>query len=150
MIRKTLREKWWIILFWFITVLIGWFFRAEAAIAPELSQYEQGKQFVQGEGESPSAGSFKQEMGVVPPILERIAFCESGNRQFDEDGHIIRGFIHPPDTGRFQINKAVHATSARELGFDLDTLEGNTAFAVHLYEEQGTRPWKASEKCWNK
>jgi len=137
-------------LFWFITVLVGWFFRAEAAFAPNIPLNEQGQSGLSNKGENPSEVNPEQKMGVVPPILERIAFCESGNRQFDEDGHIIRGSVHPPDTGRFQINKAVHATSARELGFDLDTLEGNTAFAVHLYEEQGTRPWKASEKCWNK
>ena len=84
----------------------------------------------------------------IPPILERIAACESGNRQFDEKG-IILGKVNRYDRGRFQINEKYHGEKATELGYDLNTLEGNTNFALWLFEREGAKPWNASRKCWD-
>lgn len=89
--------------------------------------------------------------GVLQPseeeVLEAIARCESGGRQFNDDGTVIRGKVNPQDTGKFQINKFYHGKRAQELGMDLETLEGNTAYAEVLYREQGTKPWGWSKKC---
>src|SRR3990167_891440 len=96
---------------------------------------------------APPRGDLTPKTPYLPPILERIAQCESGNRQFDEKG-IILGKINRYDCGRFQINELYHGDKARELGFDLNTWEGNTNMALWLYERQGTRPWNWSRSCW--
>ena len=85
----------------------------------------------------------------IPPILEKIALCESGNRQFNSSGTVLRGNYNKHDLGRFQINELYHASSAQKLGLDLYTDEGNTAFALYLYQTQGTTPWNLSKKCWD-
>jgi hypothetical protein len=82
------------------------------------------------------------------PILVDIARCESNFKQFDDQGNIIRGRVNNGDVGVMQINEKYHADMAKKLNFDLYSLEGNTAYAKHLYEEQGTQPWASSQKCW--
>jgi len=47
-----------------------------------------------------------------------------------------------------QINEKYHKTTARELGYDLYTLEGNLLYGKYLYDTQGSNPWKASSRCW--
>lgn len=80
-----------------------------------------------------------------PEVLEKIAFCESGQKQFNDDGSVL---ISPTsDVGYFQINQ-VHWDRAKELGIDLWTLEGNREFAELLYDERGVQPWYMSEHCW--
>jgi len=86
----------------------------------------------------------------VPPILKKISFCESKNRQFDKNGDVLRGEINPKDVGYYQINEYYHLESSRSLGFDIYTLEGNTRYALYLYEHYGTDPWNWSKKCWFK
>jgi len=85
---------------------------------------------------------------AVPPILVRIAECESGSRQFDEHGRVVRGEVNPKDVGLFQINEHYWLEPAQELGHDIYTEEGNTAMALHIYELEGTQPWAASKACW--
>ena len=85
----------------------------------------------------------------IPPILEKIATCESGNRQFNASGTVLRGKINPHDIGKFQINELYHASSAENLGLDIYTEAGNTLFALYLYETQGTKPWLYSSACWS-
>ena len=81
----------------------------------------------------------------IPPVLERIAFCESGDRQFNQDGSVVVGPTH--DRGRFQINP-IHEHEATKLGYDIDTLRGNTGFALELYRRNGTADWRSSKHCW--
>lgn len=85
---------------------------------------------------------------VIPQILLDIAYCESGNRQFYANGSLVIGRIDHDDRGRFQINRRYHGKAARAMGLDLDTDEGNTAYALALFKKEGTRPWLASKKCW--
>ena len=85
---------------------------------------------------------------AIPPILERIASCESGNKQFNPDGTVLRGKINSHDIGKFQINEIYHAEKAKELGFDIFTESGNTKMALWLYKNQGTKPWLCSKSCW--
>lgn len=74
--------------------------------------------------------------------------CESGLRQFDKNGNVLRGVVNPLDTGIAQINLKYHGARAEELGYDLFTEDGNIAFAKLLYKEQGTKPWHWSRHCW--
>jgi len=74
------------------------------------------------------------------PVMIEIARCESKFRQFTDSGAVLRsaGMI-----GVFQFYEVVHSNAARALGHDLATLEGNLAYARHLYTQSGTQPWSA-------
>lgn len=82
------------------------------------------------------------------PILIEIARCESSFRQYDTNGDVLRGTVNKSDLGLMQINEYYHGISADKLGFDLETPEGNMAYARYLYEREGGQPWKASSNCW--
>lgn len=99
----------------------------------------------------------------VPPILEKIADCESfgGQQHWEnipdwvkqkhgvEKGDLVRGLQSKADIGRYQINTNVHQKTADRLGYDVTTLEGNTKMALYLYERDGLQPWNASKECWD-
>lgn len=87
---------------------------------------------------------------AVPEILERIAMCESQGKHLGEDGNVLLGTINKHDIGKYQINALYWDESAKDLGMDIYTEEGNEAFAMELYDRYGTSPWKWSKKCWNK
>lgn len=82
------------------------------------------------------------------PILAEIARCESTFRQFDSNGNVIRGKVNRGDIGVMQINKYYHEDDATKLGLDIYTIDGNLAYARHLYEKYGDDPWSSSSKCW--
>lgn len=82
------------------------------------------------------------------PLLVEIARCESHFRQFDENGEIFRGVVNPDDVGVMQINTHFHEETAKKLNIDLYTLEGNTDYAIYLYNKEGSRPWNYSGACW--
>ncbi|MGB8816216.1 MAG: hypothetical protein WCC74_03245 [Minisyncoccia bacterium] len=83
------------------------------------------------------------------PILLDIAFCESSLRHYNTDGEVLRGKVNSADMGLMQINTKYHAEKASELGFDLETPEGNMQYAKWLYDKEGGQPWISSSKCWN-
>ena len=85
----------------------------------------------------------------VPSILEKVAFCESGGRQFDKYGNVKLGIVDKRDIGKWQINTFYWGAEAKRLGHDIWTLEGNTAMALYIYKTAGLGPWKASKYCWN-
>lgn len=93
---------------------------------------------------------YLREQYADTPILVEIARCESTFAQFDKNGNLIRGRVNPKDVGVMQINEKYHLETAESLGYDLHTIEGNVAYAKHLYKEQGAAPWKASSPCWSK
>lgn len=82
------------------------------------------------------------------PIMAEVAGCESHFRHTNEDGSILRGKVNRADVGVMQINLRYHELQAEKMGYDLHDLYGNLAYARHLYDEEGTRPWKASSACW--
>ena len=84
------------------------------------------------------------------PVLIQIARCESAFRQTLPDGSILQGRVNRSDTGVMQINKRYHANEGATMGLNLDDLYSNMAYARHLYETQGTKPWNASAPCWSK
>ncbi|TSC66937.1 MAG: hypothetical protein G01um101472_587 [Parcubacteria group bacterium Gr01-1014_72] len=82
------------------------------------------------------------------PVLAEIARCESRFRQFDSDGEVLRGARNKGDVGLMQINEYYHGEKAKELRFDIHSLEGNITFAKWLHERYGDAPWVHSSKCW--
>lgn len=82
------------------------------------------------------------------PIMQRIAYCESRNRQFDTDGSVFRGVVNNKDVGVFQINEKYHLSDSQKMGINIHTVDGNLEYAKYLYEKQGTRPWSSSRPCW--
>jgi hypothetical protein len=84
------------------------------------------------------------------PILIDIARCESTFRQYDTaTGGILHGKADVDDIGVMQINEKYQLDKALNAGYDIDTVEGNVAYAQYLYDTQGAAPWKASESCWS-
>ena len=84
------------------------------------------------------------------PILAEVARCESSFRQVGSDGKALRGEVNKSDVGLMQVNEYYHGEKAETLGFDLETINGNLAYAKYLYDKEGTKPWSASKKCWGK
>ncbi len=76
-----------------------------------------------------------------------VARCESGIRQFTSNGEVITS--RTADRGLFQINP-VHFKTAKSLGLDVDTVEGNIIYAWYLYQMNGLRDWSSSKSCWQK
>ena len=85
----------------------------------------------------------------IPLILQRIAIAESGGKQFNSDGTVIMGIINPHDIGKYQINELYWGEKAKELGYDIYTLEGNTSMALWIYQNYGTAPWNWSKSKWS-
>ena len=56
---------------------------------------------------------------TLPPVMQRIAQCESRGQHFAKDGKVVRGKRNPQDTGLFQINAVVWAKKAEELGYNI-------------------------------
>jgi len=84
------------------------------------------------------------------PMLAEVARCESEFRQFNKDGSVLRGMAVASDLGVMQINEHYHGDTAKKLGYDIYTLEGNMAYAKYLYTKNGLSDWDASKPCWNK
>lgn len=146
---KTIRWGWvvaWTIVIFFLVLSIVVSFSPKTAVSATPSK------IIEVVTVQPVASSTIPEAKkppVVPKVLLDIAYCESGGRQFYADGSLVIGKIDHADTGKFQINKRFHLKTAKKMGLDLDTEEGNTAYALFLYKTQGTRPWLASKKCWS-
>lgn len=83
------------------------------------------------------------------PVMISVARCESGFRHNLHDGSVLTGRVDSADTGVMQINKRYHASAAAAMNLNLDNIYDNMAYARHLYENQGIRPWNASAGCWN-
>jgi hypothetical protein len=100
--------------------------------------------------QSQSVEAYVREYFKDIPVMADIASCESHFRQFEKDGTVLQN-ENSTAVGVFQIMSSIHKDLAdQNLGLDINTLEGNVAYARHLYEEHGTSPWNASKKCWNK
>jgi hypothetical protein len=87
---------------------------------------------------------------TLPPVLQRIAQCESSGQQFARDGQVLRGKRNPQDTGLFQINAVVWAKQAEALGYDIRTRDGNESMARYIFDNYGSVPWQSSAKCWSR
>lgn len=120
-----------------------------------VSQLEAGKK---NESKEINTEAYVRNYFSDIPILVDVARCESEFRQTDRNGKVLRGTKDPRDVGVMQINEHYHLKKAVELGYNIHTIEGNTAYARYLYEGseelgkngEGTRPWMASSACWAK
>ena len=74
-----------------------------------------------------------------------IGYCESSLRQFQEDGAVLVSTTS--DKGVLQINQ-IHWKTAEKMGIDLDTVDGNIAYAKYLKERNGKNDWYQSAHCW--
>ncbi len=83
----------------------------------------------------------------IPELIE-VAWCESSFRHYDRYGRVKRGFENNSDIGVMQINAFYHERTARSLGFDIYTLQGNLDYARWLYRKEGLVPWNHSRSCW--
>lgn len=77
------------------------------------------------------------------PVLIDIAECESGFHQFNDDGTVLHGGYKDHMIGIMQILRT-HASEAEDLGFDINTREGNLGYAKWLYKKKGTQPWQCA------
>jgi len=84
------------------------------------------------------------------PIMVEIAKCESRFRQNDKNGDVLRGEKNSSDRGVMQINEYFHNENSDKLGYNILTIEGNTAYARYLFEKYGVKPWSSSIKCWGR
>lgn len=84
------------------------------------------------------------------PVMVEIARCESRFRQHDKNGDVLRGVVNDLDRGVMQINEYYHNEDSLKLGYDILTIEGNTAYARYLFEKYGVKPWSSSAPCWAK
>ena len=82
-----------------------------------------------------------REYFIEAPVMIAIARCESNFRQFTDSGSLFRGGMGGGMVGVFQFYEKFHTATARALGFDLSTLEGNIGYAKHVYVAEGTTPW---------
>ena len=98
--------------------------------------------------ESPTVEEYVRTYFFDLPIMAEIASCESRFRHFDSWGDILRGEENPYDVGVMQINEHFHLNTAKALGHNLYSLDGNLVYARYLYEKEGTTPWEASTLCW--
>lgn len=88
----------------------------------------------------------------LPPVLQRIFKCESGNKHADSKGRLIvnKNKDGSEDVGIAQINMKYWGLEAMKQGYNLTEEKDNIAFALWLYKNHGTEPWIHSKNCWNK
>ncbi len=91
----------------------------------------------------------KIDWRLIPAVMQRIAWCESRDRQFNPDGSVFRGKQNPHDVGEFQINENWWGMKAESLGYDIYTREGNTEMALYIYKNVGVSAWSWSSGCWS-
>lgn len=99
------------------------------------------------------------ENSTIPPVMERIAKCESKNRQFNDDGMPIEyvnmsgKYAGTVDVGYFGINRSIWGKKAKELGYNIYEEDGNKKMGMWLFENYGTEPWSYTSGprgvgCW--
>jgi len=82
------------------------------------------------------------------PVMIAVAECESTFRQWDTvTGEPLKNPVSSA-TGAMQLMASYHREPAIYLGWDIDTLEGNLAYAEYLYDTEGVTPWLQSSGCW--
>lgn len=90
------------------------------------------------------------EIETKAPVLDRIAKCESGGKQFTNGQVTVNANTNGSvDIGKYQINMRLWGKKAADMGYNLAIEADNEAFATYLYKNLGTEPWVWSKKCWN-
>jgi hypothetical protein len=94
-----------------------------------------------------------KEIETLPPVLKRIAQCESGGKHFGKNGQVlVRANVskthNSVDIGKYQVNSLYWGDKATELGLNLWQEEDNEKMALWIYQNSSTDAWSASKKCW--
>ena len=79
----------------------------------------------------------------LPEVLKKVAFCESNQKQFYQNGEVIENINNngTKDYGFFQIN-SIHFPETKRLGLDvINSKVDNIKFGLMLYERHGLTPW---------
>lgn len=91
------------------------------------------------------------------PLLKAICACESSSAHpWNEPRQFINGkplwsLAGTPDVGACQISLKYHATTTYLMELDvMNSFEDNVAYAKYLFDKEGTKPWRASQKCWQR
>lgn len=90
---------------------------------------------------SESEAIVREQFADIPAMID-IAKCESGFRQYADSGNVFRGGAGGKMLGVFQLHSDYHLEPANSMGLDITSLEGNLAYARHLYESEGLEPWR--------
>lgn len=83
----------------------------------------------------------------IPPILERIAMCESQNVETAKNPNSSA-------SGRYQFIRSSWKYYGQKLWGDdwvnKDILDywDNTELAIYTFSIEGTSPWNSSKSCW--
>ena len=78
-----------------------------------------------------------------------VIACESGFRQYNDDGSVLRSKTN--DIGIAQIHINVWEEKAKELGYDIYTPMGNILMAKYIKQVQGIKAWMAlTSPCYKK
>ncbi len=88
------------------------------------------------------------DYGVDASLALKIARCESGLKQYNKEGKVLRGRVNPDDVGVFQINERYHLPASEKLGLNIYTVDGNIKYAMSLMDHDGIRHWISSHPCW--
>lgn len=100
-------------------------------------------------GSNAGVEDFVREYFSDTPAMIAVAKCESQFSQYNKQGSVLKNRHGSSATGVMQIMASIHRAPAARLGFDIDTVEGNVAYARYLYEHNGLSPWLASKHCWS-
>lgn len=87
----------------------------------------------------------------IPPVLQRIAKCESPTGHYDENGKVVinKNTDGSLDIGKYQIN-SVHLAEIARMKLNVYDEKDNETFALHLMDARGTSDWYSSKGCWVK
>ncbi len=83
------------------------------------------------------------------PIMVRVAMCESGMIHH-ENGELLRGRVDGLDYGVFQVRLHVHQSEMQRMRLNPNVFSQYLSYVRYLYETQGLRPWRSSQKCWDR
>ena len=104
---------------------------------------------------------FVQEFFTQNDAAEMLSIinCESGFKQFDKDGEVLKNKEGSSAVGIAQIIASKHPdqkvlnrynkrnnTDLTVRDFDITTLMGNVGYALVLYKVRGTQDWECAKK----
>lgn len=81
-------------------------------------------------------------------LMRAIARCESGLVHRDASGELLPNAEGSTARGLFQVLMSVHYDEMRRMGLDPNNDDDYMTYVRHLYETQGTAPWRPSRSCW--
>lgn len=99
----------------------------------------------------------------IPPVMKRIAQCESRASHYCTDDAIAHGLCKAVqkgqvlqrantngtiDTGKYQLNASYWGAELTNQGYDITKEKDNEDAALYIFYNYGTGAWSSSSKCW--